>query len=67
MDLLTNITVVDDAIRFVSQQSNEDLKSLHNSDEDEKETNDPCDDEDHLKEKEEQQASQLVSTRNAVF
>ena len=31
LDLLTNATVVDDAIRFVSQQSRQDLKSSHNA------------------------------------
>jgi hypothetical protein len=31
LDLLTNATVVDDAIRFVSQQSKEKLKSLANN------------------------------------
>src|SRR5919199_5963476 len=38
MDLLTNATVVDDAIRFVSHKSKEGLKSLNNSNEDEKES-----------------------------
>jgi DNA-binding transcriptional regulator LsrR (DeoR family) len=33
LDLLTNATVVDDAIRFVSQKSNERIKSPSNSDE----------------------------------
>ena len=37
LDLLTNATVVDDAIRFVSQMSKEKLKSLNNSTEDDKE------------------------------
>src|SRR5919204_2962527 len=37
MDLLTNATVVDDAIRFVSSnKSTENLKSSHNSNEDDK-------------------------------
>jgi hypothetical protein len=39
LDLLTNATVVDDAIRFVSQKSKEKLKSSDSSDEDEKESN----------------------------
>src|ERR687885_811672 len=38
LDLLTNATVVDDAIRFVSHKSKEGLKSLNNSNEDEKES-----------------------------
>jgi hypothetical protein len=44
LDMLTNATVVDDAIRFVSQKSNG--KSLGNSNEDEKEANEPDYDED---------------------
>jgi hypothetical protein len=34
LDLLTNATVVDDAIRFVSNRSNEKLKPSSNSNED---------------------------------
>jgi hypothetical protein len=37
LDLLTNATVVDDAIRFVSQKSKEKARSLGDSNEDEKE------------------------------
>jgi hypothetical protein len=44
--LLTDATVVDDAIRFVSQQSRQDLKSSHNSNEDDTESNEPDYDED---------------------
>ena len=48
LDLLTNATVVDDAIRFVFQKSNEKLKlSSDNSNQDDKEeSNDPDYDED---------------------
>jgi hypothetical protein len=38
LELLTNATVVDDAIRFVSKKSKEKLKSSHNSNEDDKES-----------------------------
>jgi hypothetical protein len=38
LDLLTNATVVDDAIRFVSDKSKENSKSSHNSSEDDKES-----------------------------
>jgi hypothetical protein len=31
LELLTNAAVVDDAIRFVSQESKASLKSLHNN------------------------------------
>jgi hypothetical protein len=43
LDLLTNATVVDDAIRFVSsQKSKEDLKSSSsNTNESDKESNEP--------------------------
>jgi predicted membrane chloride channel (bestrophin family) len=42
LDLLTNATVVDDAIRFVSDRSKEKIKSSNNSNEDRKEeSNEP--------------------------
>jgi hypothetical protein len=41
LELLTNATVVDDAIRFVSQKSKDKLKVSGNSNEDAKELNDP--------------------------
>jgi hypothetical protein len=41
LELLTNATVVDDAIRFVYQKSNEKLKSSTNSNESDKESNEP--------------------------
>ena len=53
LDLLTNATVVDDAIRFVSQQSKENLKSSStSSNQDEKESSQPDydDDKDQLEE-----------------
>ena len=57
LELLTDATVVDDAIRFVSQQSRQDLKSSHNSNEDDKELNEPdCDeDKDQLEEEQEEE------------
>jgi hypothetical protein len=58
LDLLTNATVVDGAIRFVSDRSNEKVKSIssNNSNEDEKESNEPDYDEykDQLEEKREE-------------
>jgi hypothetical protein len=64
MNLLTNATVVDDAIRFVSQEAIEKLKSSNDSDEDNKEEpNEPDYDEDHLEEEEKQ--NEL--TNNKVF
>jgi hypothetical protein len=58
LDLLTNATVVDDAIRFVSQKSNEKLNPCSSSsDEDDKEESDEPDydeDRDQLEEKQEE-------------
>ncbi|MFL6346965.1 MAG: hypothetical protein ACJ72X_01560 [Nitrososphaeraceae archaeon] len=41
MDLLTNAYVVDDAIRFVAQKAQQKIKSSTNSNEDDKESNEP--------------------------
>jgi hypothetical protein len=46
LDLLTNATVVDDAIRFVSQKSKEKVESADSSNDDYKESNEPDYDED---------------------
>jgi hypothetical protein len=46
LDLLTNATVVDDAIRFVSDRSKDKLKSSSSINEDEKESEEPNYDED---------------------
>jgi hypothetical protein len=65
LDLLTNATVVDDAIRFVSQSSKDKLKSSI-SNEDEKESREPDYDEDKDQLEEEQdQTSEM--TVNQVF
>jgi hypothetical protein len=68
LDLLTNATVVDDAIRFVS--SNEfkmKLKSSPSSNEDGKESNEPDydEDEDQLEEEQEKETGEM--TINQVF
>jgi predicted transcriptional regulator len=58
LDLLTNATVIDDAIRFVSQRSKEKVKSDSDSNEDDKEeSNEPDfdDDEDQLEEEQEEE------------
>jgi len=68
MDLLTNATVVDDAIRFVSQKSNDkEIRSATNSNEDDKESNehDYDEDEDQLEEEQEEDTGQ--TTINQVF
>jgi hypothetical protein len=46
LDLLTNATVVDDAIRFVSQKPKGKVKSSNSSEGDKKESNEPGYDED---------------------
>jgi hypothetical protein len=68
LDLLTNATVVDDAIRFVSQKSKENLPS--NSNEDKEELNEPDydEDKDQLEEEQEKQTGEIISaTVNQVF
>jgi hypothetical protein len=68
LDLLTNATVVDDAIRFVSQKSKE--KLLSNSNEhDKEESNEPDydedEDEDQLEKEQEEETGEM--TINQVF
>jgi hypothetical protein len=46
LDLLTNATVVDDAIRFVSQKSKDKVESTDSGNEDNKESSEPGYDED---------------------
>jgi hypothetical protein len=72
LDLLTNATVVDDAIRFVSQKSKERLKlSSNNSNGDEKEeSNEPDydEDEDQLEEEQEEETGEIrKALTNQVF
>jgi hypothetical protein len=66
LDLLTNAMVVDDAIRFVSQQSKEKLRSSANESEYEKEeSNEPDyhEDEHQLEEEqEEEETGEITST-----
>jgi hypothetical protein len=67
LDLLTNATVVDDAIRFVSQKSKVNLKlPLSSSDEDENESKPYYKEEkDQLQEKQEEEVGGV--TINQVF
>ncbi len=64
LDLLTNATVVDDAIRFVSQKLKDELKSASDSEQD-KESNEPDydEDEDQL----EEETGETTITINEVF
>ena len=64
LDLLTNVTVVDDAIRFVSNRSNENLKPSSNRNEDNEESNEPDYDRDG-KQLEEEETGEI--TTNRVF
>jgi hypothetical protein len=70
MDLLTNATIVDDAIRFVSQKLKENLKPPSSSS-DENESNEPDYDEDKDKLEEEQEEEETgeitAATINQVF
>jgi hypothetical protein len=68
LDLLTNATVVDDAIRFVSAKTKENLKtSVGNSNEDGKEPNEPDYDEDKDQLEEEAGEITTATTINQVF
>src|ERR671933_185293 len=63
LDLLTNATVVDDAIRFVSQKSKEKLKPSTESDKEESNMSDYQDEE----EQEEETGETTAATINQVF
>jgi hypothetical protein len=68
LELLTNATVVDDAIRFVSQKSRENLKSSSNSNEEESNEPDYDEDKDQLEEKQEQETGEITTaTTNQLF
>jgi hypothetical protein len=68
LELLTNATVVDDAIRFVSQKLKESLKAhSSSSNEDENESNEPDYDEDKDQLEEEQEEGTGEITTNDVF
>ena len=62
LEVLTNAIVVDDALRFVSQKSNEDEK-------DEAEEPDQDKDKGQFEEKQEEEAGEITSaiTRNQIF
>ena len=67
LDLLTNATVVDDAIRFVSFKSSEEQKSSGNSNEDDKESNEPDHYENGNQLEENQKGEADETTKNQVF
>ena len=65
VDLLTNATVVDDAIRFVSSKSKKNLKSASEGDKDETSEPDYDEDKDQLEEEQVEETGQ--ATTNQVF
>jgi hypothetical protein len=69
MDLLTNATVVDDAIRFVSQKSEdkEKVESTDSGNEDDKESKEP--DYDEREDQQENETGKVItiSTTNQAF
>jgi predicted transcriptional regulator len=70
LELLTNATVVDDAIRFVSQKAEEKVKPSDNSNEDEKESREPDydEDEDQIEEEQEEETpEEITTTTNQIF
>jgi hypothetical protein len=65
LDLLTNATVVDDAIRFVSSKTKENLKS--STEGDKEESKEPDYDEDQLEEYKEEETTKMTTPTNIVF
>jgi hypothetical protein len=70
LELLTNATIVDDAIRFVSEKSKENFRPpSSSSNEDENESNEPDynEDKDQLEEEQEEETGETGVTTNQVF
>jgi hypothetical protein len=67
LDLLTNATVVDDAIRFVSSNRSKNNQKSFSSNEDDKESKEPDYDEDQDQLEEEQEEETGEMTINQVF
>jgi hypothetical protein len=69
LELLTNATVVDDAIRSVSQKSKGNLKSSNSSEDDKEESKEPDydEDKDQLEEEQEEEAGEMKTTTNQAF
>ncbi len=67
LDLLTNATVVDDAIRFVSQESKDSLGSSDNNDEGDKEESEEPDYDEDKDQLEEEQEEGTGETTNQIF
>jgi hypothetical protein len=73
LELLTNATVVDDAIRFVAKKSDGNAKKYSSDDRDEDdmkgESKEPDydEDEDQLEERQEEETEEIATTTNQVF
>ncbi len=67
LDLLTNATVVDDAIRFVSSKTKEKIKSSTEGDKEESNEPDYNEDTDQLEEEQEEETGETTATINQVF
>ena len=67
LDLLTNATVVDDAIRFVSSKSKENLKPSTEGDKEESREPDYDEDKDQLEEEQQDEPGEMEVTTNQVF
>jgi hypothetical protein len=69
LDLLTNATVVNDAMKFVSDYSNNNnsKKLISKEEEDSKESKEPDYDEKDSSDKQEEEIEEIVSTTNQVF
>jgi hypothetical protein len=67
--LVTNATVVDDAIRFASQKSNEKQESSDYDSEQDKESNEHGynEDKDQLEEEQEEETGEITATTNETF
>ena len=64
--MLTNATVVDDAIRFVSSHKSKDKEKINSAIEDDKESNETDHNEDEKLE-EQQGKGDCISTNNIIF
>jgi hypothetical protein len=68
LDLLTNATVVDDAIKFVSSKNKENLKSSTDGDKEKSNESDYNEHEDQLEEEQEEETGETSeATINEVF
>src|SRR5215212_9719615 len=65
LELLTNATVVDDAIRFVCQKSKDNLEPSYSSNQDDKESNEPDydEDKDQLEEEQEEKTGEITTNQ----